>query len=240
MFWECHSEGKKLSLTRVISLFGTIIALGVSASNSAQISSELQRDSPLSVGELHYSRIPSEYWLHRLRLAKSIGLEAISTYVFWNMHEPRGQEFVFEGQADIAAYCRIAGENGLKVILRPGPYICSEWDFGGLPSWLLKKSTMKVRTRNPEFLGATRRYFLELGKHLAPLQANKGGPIVMVQVENEYDGYGKDPQYVNALVGLSLQREGFLHLSLFRLTLATHLQHVRNFRSLMEEVMRFR
>src|SRR5947199_255850 len=141
-------------------------------------------------GEMHYPRIPREYWQHRLRMAHAMGLNTVSTYIFWNVHEPEPGKFNLSGNADIAEFCRLAQHEGLKVIIRPGPYVCGEWDFGGLPWWLLKDSAIKVRTRSPKYLEASRRYFQALGQQLAPLQATKGGPIIMVQVENEYDGYG--------------------------------------------------
>lgn len=167
-------------------------------------------DQPFVIrsGELHYARIPREYWVHRLRMAKALGLNTVSTYVFWNVHEAQPGQFDFSGNADVAEFCRLAQREGLKVILRPGPYVCSEWDFGGLPWWLLKDSQMRVRTRYPGFMDACRRYFMEVGRQLAPLQTSKGGPIIMVQVENEYDGYGRDNLYIAALCG-ALKEAGF-------------------------------
>jgi beta-galactosidase len=150
-------------------------------------------------GEMHYPRIPREYWSHRLQMARALGLNTVSTYVFWNVHEPPAGQFDFTGNADVAEFCRLAQRAGLKVIVRPGPYVCGEWDFGGLPWWLLKDSDVRVRTRQPHFLVACRRYLHEVGRQLAPLQVTKGGPIIMVQVENEYDGYGRDRQYPAAL-----------------------------------------
>src|SRR5437899_12815605 len=103
-------------------------------------------------GEMHYPRIPLEYWQHRLRMARAMGLNTVSTYAFWNLHEPQSGQFEFAGNADIAEFCRLAQREGLKVILRPGPYVCGEWDFGGLPWWLLKDPKMRIRTRNPAFM----------------------------------------------------------------------------------------
>jgi beta-galactosidase len=147
---------------------------------------------PIRSGELHYSRIPRAYWSHRLKMARAMGLDTVSTYVFWNLHEPRPGEYHFEGELDVAEFCRQAQREGLKVLLRPGPYVCAEWDFGGLPWWLLKNRDLRVRSRSQEFLEPCRRYFQELGKQLAPLQVTRGGPITMVQVENEYDAFGRD------------------------------------------------
>jgi len=146
---------------------------------------------PFSVqsAELHYARIPREYWRDRLQKAKAMGCNAVSTYVFWNLHEPRPGQFEFGGQADVAQFVRQAGEEGLLVIVRIGPYVCAEWDLGGLPAWLLADPGMHLRSNHPAFLEATERYFNRLGRELAPLQATRGGPIVMVQVENEYSSY---------------------------------------------------
>ncbi len=103
-------------------------------------------------GEMHYARIPRAYWRDRLRMAKAMGLNAITTYVFWNAHEPRPGVYDFSGNLDVAEFVREAQQEGLYVILRPGPYSCAEWEFGGFPSWLLKDAKMVVRSRNPEFL----------------------------------------------------------------------------------------
>ena len=109
-------------------------------------------------GELHYARIPREYWAHRLRMAKALGLNTVSSYVFWNLHEPQPGQFDFTGNADVAEFCRAAQREGLYVILRPGPYVCGEWDMGGLPWWLLKDPQVRLRTRHPGFLEPARRY----------------------------------------------------------------------------------
>lgn len=156
---------------------------------------------PLQIrcGELHAPRVPQEYWQHRLRMVKAMGLNTVCAYLFWNMHEPRPGEFNWSGQADAAAFCRAAQAEGLWVILRPGPYACAEWEMGGLPWWLLKHDDIKLRSRDPRFLEAARRYLLEVGRVLGPLQVTQGGPILMVQVENEYGFYGKDPDYMGEL-----------------------------------------
>ncbi len=150
-------------------------------------------------GEMHFSRIPPEYWQHRLRMARALGLNTVCAYLFWNIHEPREGQFEFSGWADAAKFCRLAQAEGLKIILRPGPYSCAEWDFGGFPSWLLKTPDIKVRTRDPRYLAACQRYLQAVGQHLAPLQVTRGGPIIMVQVENEYGSYGGDKDYIGVL-----------------------------------------
>lgn len=147
-------------------------------------------------GEMHYARIPPEYWRDRLMKARSMGLNTVTTYVFWNLHEPKRGEFNFSGIADVAQFVKIAQEVGLYVILRPGPYACAEWEFGGYPSWLLKDNDLKVRSTDERFLKACESYLIRLGKELAPLQNTHGGPIIMVQVENEYGSYGSDKVYM--------------------------------------------
>lgn len=161
----------------------------------------LLNGKPLQVisGEMHYARIPRAYWRDRLRMAKAMGLNAITTYVFWNVHEPRPGVFDFSGNLDIAEFIREAQQEGLYVILRPGPYACAEWEFGGFPSWLLKDPNMVVRSTNPQFLAAARTWLLRLGREVAPLQIGNGGPIILVQVENEYGSYGDDHAYMEAI-----------------------------------------
>ncbi len=159
-------------------------------------------------GAMHYFRVPRAYWADRLHKAYLMGLNTIETYVAWNLHEPRPGEFHFEGNLDVKAYIEAAAREGLKVILRPGPYICSEWDFGGLPAWLLKDPSMRVRCAHPPFLEAVDRFFDHLLPPLAQLQIDRGGPIIMVQVENEYGSYGDDKTYLAHLRD-ALQANGF-------------------------------
>lgn len=153
----------------------------------------------LICGEMHYPRVPKEYWQDRLKRAKAMGLNTISTYVFWNFHERRPGEFDFEGQADLAEFLRLAHEEGLYVILRPGPYVCAEWDFGGYPWWLMKEEGMVFRSRDERFLKACERYIGRLGQELSGLTIENGGPILMVQVENEYGSYSNDKVYLGRL-----------------------------------------
>lgn len=149
----------------------------------------------LRSGEIHYARTPHQYWRDRLKKAKAMGLNAVCTYVFWNFHEQKKGEWDFSGDADLAQFCRIAQEEGLFVILRPGPYVCAEWDFGGYPAWLLKDRTTQVRTTDPKFMKELHRYLLKIGEVTKELQVTKGGPIIMVQVENEYGSFGSDMAY---------------------------------------------
>jgi beta-galactosidase len=150
-------------------------------------------------GEMHYARIPREYWRARLRMAKAMGLNTITTYVFWNFHEPRPGEYDFTGQHDVAEFVREAQSVGLYVNLRPGPYSCAEWDWGGFPSWLFKDPGIVVRSTDPKFMEPARRWLLRMGQELAPLQIGNGGPIIMVQVENEYGSFGNDHAYMEAI-----------------------------------------
>jgi beta-galactosidase len=147
-------------------------------------------------GEIHAARVPREYWRHRLQMAKAMGLNTVCAYLFWNLHEPRPGEYVWTGQADDAEFCRIAQEEGLWVILRPGPYACAEWEMGGTPWWLLKNEDIKLRTRDPHYINAVKSYLKEVGRVLGPLQITHGGPILMAQVENEYGFFGKDTGYM--------------------------------------------
>jgi beta-galactosidase len=150
-------------------------------------------------GEMHYARIPREYWRERLRMAKAMGLNAVTTYVFWNVHEPRPGVYDFAGNHDVAEFVREAQQERLFVILRPGPYACAEWEFGGFPAWLLKDHSMVVRSRDPKFMAAARAWLIRLGKEMAQLQIGNGGPILLVQVENEYGSFGNDHEYMEQI-----------------------------------------
>lgn len=154
---------------------------------------------PYVCGELHYPRIPPQYWRARLQTAWSMGLDAVSTYAFWNVHEPRPGDYRFSGVADVARFVRLAGETGLDVVLRPGPYVCAEWDFGGLPAWLLNDDGIALRSTDERYMGPVRRWLVRLGRELAPLQRAAGGPIVAVQLENEYGAFGSDRAYLEAM-----------------------------------------
>lgn len=156
---------------------------------------------PLQIrcGEIHFARVPREYWRHRLQLIKAMGLNTVCAYLFWNFHEWEQGTFDWSGRADAAEFCRLAQEEGLWVILRPGPYACAEWDGGGLPWWLLKNPEIQLRTSDPAFLAPARIWLQEVGRVLAPLQVTHGGPILLVQVENEYGSYGDDAEYMGVI-----------------------------------------
>jgi len=153
----------------------------------------------IKAGEMHPARIPHEYWADRLRMAHAMGLNTVSVYIFWNQLEPHEGSFNFTGDNDVARFVRLAQAEGLWVILRPGPYVCAEWEFGGFPWWLLKQHDLKVRSQDPRFMAAAETYLRKLGEQLAPLQITHGGPIIMVQVENEYGSYGADHVYTDKI-----------------------------------------
>jgi len=153
----------------------------------------------IMAGEIHYQRIPREYWADRLTKLKAAGLNTVGTYVFWNALEPEPGQWDFTGDNDLAAFVRTAQRIGLWVIIRPGPYACAEWDFGGLPAWLLRTPDIKVRCSDPRYLAACESYILKLGDVLRDLQVRRGGPVLLVQVENEYGSYGNDRDYLLAL-----------------------------------------
>lgn len=146
--------------------------------------------------ELHYPRVPKEAWRDRMRQAKAMGINTIGTYVFWNLHEPQKGVFDFSGNNDIAAFVKTAREEGLWVILRPSPYVCAEWEFGGYPYWLQNEKGLVVRSKETTYLKEYRDYIMQVGKQLAPLQINHGGNVLMVQVENEYGFYSNDKEYM--------------------------------------------
>jgi len=147
-------------------------------------------------GALHYFRVVPPYWRDRLLKLKALGLNAVETYVPWNVHEPQEGTFRFDGMADVAAFIALAGELGLHVIVRPSPYICAEWEFGGLPAWLLADPGLKLRCSDPAFLRKVDAYYDVLMPILKPLQCTHGGPVVAMQIENEYGSYGNDRAYL--------------------------------------------
>lgn len=151
-------------------------------------------------GEMHPARIPREYWRHRIRMAKAMGCNTIAVYMFWNYHEPAPGVWDFKtGNHDIAAFIRLCKEEKMWVLLRPGPYVCAEWDWGGLPFYLLKIPDIKVRCMDPRYMHAVRRYLTRVAQEVVGLQCDKGGPILMTQIENEYGSYGNDREYLETL-----------------------------------------
>ena len=150
----------------------------------------------VKAAELHYPRIPKPYWEHRIQLCKALGMNTICLYVFWNAHEPQPGIYDFTGQNDLAEFCRLCQKNDMYIILRPGPYVCAEWEMGGLPWWLLKKKDIRLREDDPYFLERVALFEKEVAQQVAGLTIQHGGPIIMVQVENEYGAYGENKPYV--------------------------------------------
>ena len=153
----------------------------------------------VKAAEIHYPRIPKPYWEHRIKMCKALGMNTVCIYIFWNIHEQREGEFDFTGNCDVAEFCRLAQKNGMYVIVRPGPYVCAEWEMGGLPWWLLKKKDIRLRERDPYFMERVKMFEQKVGEQLAGLTIQNGGPIIMVQVENEYGSYGEDKPYVSEI-----------------------------------------
>uniref|UniRef100_A0A8C5MT59 Beta-galactosidase n=1 Tax=Leptobrachium leishanense TaxID=445787 RepID=A0A8C5MT59_9ANUR len=185
---------RRTRLGRIVPLRMFIHRTGLQAENSQF----LLEDKPITIlgGSMHYFRVPVAHWRDRMRKMKACGLNTLTTYVPWNLHEPRRGKFDFSGILDLGVFLEVAAEVGLWVILRPGPYICSEWDLGGLPSWLLRDKNMQLRTTYRGFTEATEAYFDELIPKVIWHQYSKGGPIIAVQVENEYGSYAKDANYM--------------------------------------------
>ena len=177
----------------------------------------------IKAAELHYPRIPRPYWEHRIRMCKALGMNTICLYVFWNIHEQEEGKFNFTDNNDVAAFCRLAQKHGLYVIVRPGPYVCAEWEMGGLPWWLLKKKDIRLRERDPYFMERVKVFEQQVGNQLAPLTIDKGGPIIMVQVENEYGSYGVDKEYVSQIRDI-VRSSGFDKVALFQCDWASNFE----------------
>jgi beta-galactosidase len=151
-------------------------------------------------GEMHPARIPKEYWRQRIQMAKAMGCNTIAAYIFWNYHEQKEGVFDFTtGNRNIAEFVRICQQEKMWVLFRPGPYVCAEWDFGGLPVWLLKIPDIKIRCMDKRYIAAVTKYINRLSIELKPLLVTNGGPVLMVQVENEYGSYGNDKTYIKTL-----------------------------------------
>lgn len=157
-------------------------------------------------GSIHYFRVVPEYWKDRLEKLKAMGCNTVETYVAWNIHEPKEGEFHFEEENDLCGFIELAQELGLYVILRPSPYICAEWEFGGFPAWLLTKPGIRLRCNNKVYLDCVERYYDKLIPMIVPYQFTKGGPVLMLQIENEYGSYGNDKEYLNALKTMMVER----------------------------------
>lgn len=165
---------------------------------------------PLQIlsGEMHYPRVPREYWHDRLKKAKAMGLNTICTYLFWNVHEATQGKWDFSGNADFVAFIKACQEEGLYVLVRPGPYVCTEWDLGGIPGWTMADPETKIRTTDPRFLKPAMAYLEKVSSMLNPLQIENGGPVLMVQVENEYGSFDSDKAFLQAHVD-AIRKGGF-------------------------------
>ncbi len=194
-------------MKRILVAVALILASALTASSQAPhtfttSNGQFQLDGhPYQIlsGEMHYPRVPRAYWRDRFRKARAMGLNTITTYVFWNIHEPRPGVYDFSGQNDVAEYIREAEQEGLYVILRPGPYVCAEWDLGGYPSWLLKDRSLVLRSSDPKYIAAMNEWFARLAREVSPLLIQNGGPIIAVQIENEYGSFGSDHAYMQAV-----------------------------------------
>ena len=178
----------------------------------------------VKAAELHYPRIPHPYWEQRIKMCKSLGMNTICLYVFWNIHEQQEGKFDFTGNNDVAAFCRLAQKNGMYVIVRPGPYVCAEWEMGGLPWWLLKKKDIRLREDDPYFMARVKAFVTEVGRQLVPLTIQNGGPIIMVQVENEYGSYGINKKYVSQIRDI-VKAAGFDKVTLFQCDWASNFEN---------------
>ncbi|MBO5277888.1 MAG: beta-galactosidase [Lachnospiraceae bacterium] len=150
-------------------------------------------------GSIHYFRVVPEYWRDRLEKLKAMGCNTVETYIPWNMHEPEKGSFCFDGMLDVVSFVKLAQKLGLWVILRPSPYICAEWEFGGLPAWLLREDGMKLRCSYPPYMKHIEEYYQVLLPKLAPLQIDHGGPVILMQIENEYGYYANDKTYMERM-----------------------------------------
>lgn len=155
-------------------------------------------------GAIHYFRVPAAYWEDRLKKLKAAGFNTVETYACWNLHEPVKGQFDFSGMLDIERFLQTAADLGLYAIVRPGPYICAEWEFGGLPAWLLKDPQLRLRCYNEPYLTHVSDYYKEFLRRVAPHQVTKGGNVIALQVENEYGSYGNDKAYLKYVEQLML------------------------------------
>ena len=189
-----YTEMKVFHMLTLLFLLSASVVYPQQKNNTFEITGGkfIHNGKPIHIrsGEMHYARIPHEYWRHRLKMLRAMGLNAVATYVFWNYHHPAPGRWDFtSGNKNIKEFIRIAGEEGLLVILRPGPYACAEWEFGGYPWWLQQNPGLVIRANNKPFLDSCRNYIQKLAGEVRDLQISRGGPVVMVQVENEFGSY---------------------------------------------------
>ena len=178
----------------------------------------------IKAAEIHYARIPAEYWEHRIQMCKALGMNTICIYVFWNYHEEEEGVFNFEGERELSRFLKLCQKHDMWVIVRPGPYVCAEWEMGGLPWWLLKKENMELRSQNKDFMQAVGRFQRRLAKELQPFMLKNGGNILMVQVENEFGSYGTDKAYMSAMRD-SLRAAGWEGTAMFQCDWSSNFQN---------------
>ncbi|MBQ8602084.1 MAG: beta-galactosidase [Bacteroides sp.] len=212
---------KKLltTIALCLSLFGMATSANAQSTENSFVAGKgtfLLNGEPFVVkaAELHYPRIPRPYWDQRIKLCKALGMNTVCLYVFWNAHEQKPGEFNFEGQNDLAAFCELCKENDMYVILRPGPYVCAEWEMGGLPWWLLKKKDIRLREDDPYFIERVAIFEEAVANQVKHFTIQNGGPIIMVQVENEYGSYGINKKYVSQV--RDIVRKNFGDVTLFQ------------------------
>ena len=169
----------------------------------------------IKAAEIHYLRIPHEYWEHRIKMCKALGMNTMCAYVFWNAHEQQEGVYDFEGDRDLARFVALCQKHGLWVILRPGPYSCAEWEMGGIPWWLLKHGDIRLRSTDERFMRAATRFERKVSEVLEPYKLKNGGNIILVQVENEFGSYGNDKVYMAALRD-SLRSVGWADTEMFQ------------------------
>lgn len=214
---------KKLQIKVFTALFAVMALLFVSCKRTQNGTFEVGEGTfmlngepfVIKAAEVHYPRIPQPYWEQRILLCKALGMNTLCLYVFWNLHEQQEGQFDFTGNKDLAAFCHLAQKHGMYVIVRPGPYVCAEWEMGGLPWWLLKKEDVQLRSKDSYYIERVRIFMNEVGKQLADLQITRGGNIIMVQVENEFGSYGTDKPYVSAIRDI-VKEAGFTDVPLFQ------------------------
>ena len=212
-------------MKRLLTIIGLMLSLLASPAMAAKTAGTFEAGNGtfllngkpfvVKAAEIHYPRIPRPYWEHRIKMCKALGMNTICIYIFWNIHEQKEGQFDWTGNNDVAEFCRLAQKHGMYVIVRPGPYVCAEWEMGGLPWWLLKKKDVKLRTQDPFFMEYVKAFEKEVGKQLAPLTIQNGGPIIMVQVENEYGSYDTNKPYVSEIRDC-LRSVGFDKVALFQ------------------------
>lgn len=164
-------------------------------------------------GAMHYFRVLPEYWDDRFQKMRAAGFNGVETVMCWNLHEPKEGEFDFSGMLDIVKFIKTAAKYDMYVIIRPGPYTCGEWDFGGFPAWLLKDKNLRLRCDNEKYMAKVEKYFKKVLSLLAPLQITNGGNLIAMQIENEYGSYGNDKSYLMHIE--QIYRENGINVPLF-------------------------